>query len=265
VLAAGAGTRLRPLTRLRPKPLCPVANVPLVDLALERVIAAVGSSGDVAVNVHHGRELLEAHLTVSGVHVSIEEEQALGTAGAVGFLRPWLDGRAALVVNADTWCTADLRTFVDGWDGERVRVMVAGDDPFGPHSRIVASLLPWAEIERFEAVPSGLYEVCWRGLAANDAIDTVAFAGDFLDCGTPAQYLDANRRAIVRAAGEGSVIHPSARLADDAIVERSAIGAGTDTRGTVVDSVVWDGATVHEHERLARAIRADGDVTVLVR
>jgi NDP-sugar pyrophosphorylase family protein len=266
VLAAGAGTRLRPLTRLRPKPLCPVANVPLVDLALERVVRAVGIDTDVAVNVHHGRELLEAHLAATGVHVSIEEERALGTAGAVGFLRSWLDGRAALVVNADTWCTADLGSFVQEWDGETARIMVAGDDPFGPSSRIVASLLPWSAISPLEAVPSGLYEVCWRELAANGAIDTVAFAGDFVDCGTPAQYLEANRRAIALAAGEaGSVIDPSARLGDDATVERSAIGARADIGGAVVDSVVWDGATVEAHEHLASAIRTDTGITVLVR
>lgn len=37
VLAAGAGTRLHPLTALRPKALCPVGSVPLVDLALARI------------------------------------------------------------------------------------------------------------------------------------------------------------------------------------------------------------------------------------
>ena len=59
VLAAGRGTRLRPLTRLRPKALCPVGNVPLVDLALERVRPAVDA---VAVNLHHGRRTLDLHL-----------------------------------------------------------------------------------------------------------------------------------------------------------------------------------------------------------
>ena len=56
VLAAGPGTRLLPLTRLRPKALCPVANVALVDLALARARSA---TADVAANVHHHREMLE--------------------------------------------------------------------------------------------------------------------------------------------------------------------------------------------------------------
>jgi NDP-sugar pyrophosphorylase family protein len=47
VLAAGLGTRFRPLTGLLPKALCPVANVPLVDLALERPRAVVGVDGGV--------------------------------------------------------------------------------------------------------------------------------------------------------------------------------------------------------------------------
>ena len=68
VLAAGRGTRLRPLTRLRPKALCPVGNVPLVDLALERVRPAVEQ---VAVNLHHGRRTLDLHLA-DDVHRSVE-------------------------------------------------------------------------------------------------------------------------------------------------------------------------------------------------
>ncbi|HLF41375.1 MAG TPA: sugar phosphate nucleotidyltransferase, partial [Acidimicrobiia bacterium] len=48
VLAAGLGTRLRPLTDLRPKALCPVGNVALVDLALARLD---GLCPDVAVNI----------------------------------------------------------------------------------------------------------------------------------------------------------------------------------------------------------------------
>src|SRR5436190_16800082 len=89
VLAAGAGTRLRPLTRLRPKALCPVDNVPLVDLAVGRARTVTSA---VAVNAHHGRALMEAHLP-RRVHLSIEAPEALGTARALGQLRDWMAGR----------------------------------------------------------------------------------------------------------------------------------------------------------------------------
>src|SRR4051794_23879900 len=99
VLAAGAGSRLRPLTRFPPKPLCPVAGVPLLDGNLARVAAVVGSGPEhVAVNAHHHANQLAAHVA-GRAHLSVEEPEALGTAGAVAHLRPWLAGRPVLVVN----------------------------------------------------------------------------------------------------------------------------------------------------------------------
>src|ERR687897_3632822 len=135
VLAAGEGARLRPLTRVLPKPLCPVDGIPLIDHAIERARSAIRA---VAVNVHHGREAVEAHLD-GRVHVSVEEPEALGTAGALGRLRPWIDGRATLVLNGDTWCPGSLAGFVAGWDETRVRLAVAGpDERLGPATRIAA-------------------------------------------------------------------------------------------------------------------------------
>jgi nucleotidyltransferase-like protein len=240
VLAAGEGARLRPLTRIRPKPLCPVGNVPLVDLAVERVRPATPA---VAVNVHHDRGAIEAHLD-GRVHVSVEEPEALGTAGALGHLRPWIAGRAVVVVNADTWCPGSLAGIAEGWDGERVRLLIAGrDDHLRPTSRIAAALMPWTEVERLEPVPSGLYEVSWGRLAAARRIDVVRWDGPCLDCGTPARYLHAN----LAASGGEAVVSPGAVV-----------------RGVVERSVLWDGAVVEPSERLCEAVRADG-VTVLVR
>src|SRR5215831_32736 len=93
VLAAGAGTRLRPLTVLRPKVLCPLGDRPLVDHAIDRF---AGVTDSVAVNVHAGREELESHLT-GRVHMSFEEEAALGTAGALGHMKDWISGRPVVV------------------------------------------------------------------------------------------------------------------------------------------------------------------------
>lgn len=240
VLAAGAGTRLRPLTLLRPKVLCPVNNVPLVDLAIDRVASATGS---VAVNVHHGRELLEHHLA-GRVHLSIEADRALGTAGALGALREWIAGRPALVVNGDSWSPNGLRSFARGWDGERVRLLLAEGGPFTPASRVAAALLPWSEVSRLDAEPSGLYEQSWRRAADEGRLDAVSLQGPFFDCGTPATYLAANM-----AASGG----------------QSVIGAGAVVDGVVERSVVWPGAVVRHDERLVDAIRAGDRVTVLVR
>src|SRR5690606_16890365 len=95
VLAAGAGSRLAPLTRLRPKALCPVGGRALVDHALDRLRPHVER---LSVNLHHGADALDGHLPVD-VHRSVEMPVALGTAGALGALRPWVDGRDVLLTN----------------------------------------------------------------------------------------------------------------------------------------------------------------------
>jgi N-acetyl-alpha-D-muramate 1-phosphate uridylyltransferase len=240
VLGAGAGTRLRPLTLLRPKPLCPVANVPLVDLAIERVQPA---AGEVAVNVHHGREQMEAHLS-GRVHLSFEEVEPLGTAGALGHLRDWVDGRDVLVVNGDAWCPGSLQDFAESWDGERVRLLLAGDDALTPTSRIAAALMPWKAVSLLAAVPSGLYECSWREAQLEGHLGVVRHDGAFIDCGTASHYLEAN---LAASGGE------------------SVVGEGAVVLGTLDRCVVWDGAVVAEGESLTRAIRADEVTTVLVR
>lgn len=244
MLAAGRGERLRPLTVGRPKALCPVGDVPLVDLALERLAPLLVGPADVAVNAHHHAGQVADHLA-GRVHLSREDSaEALGTAGALGLLRPWLDGRAALVLNADAWCPGPVGPLVDGWDGERIRVLVVGEDGMGPRSRVAGALLPWAELARLEAVPSGLWEVSWRAALAAGRLEAVRHDGPFVDCGTPDEYLAAN----LLASGGAAVV-----------------AAGAEVAGEVVRSVVWADGVVRPGERLVDAVRWDGHRTLLVR
>lgn len=246
VLAAGAGTRLAPLSRLRPKAMCPVVGRPLVDHALDRLESW---TGDLAVNLHHGRHVLDAHLPV-GVHRSVEQTRALGTAGALGALRSWIDGRDVLVTNADAWFPpgVDLSELVEGWDRERVRLLCVwqpdrGD--FGPLRYSGVALLPWSRVASLAAEPSGLYEKSWAAEAEAGRLDLVVHDGAFVDCGTPADYLEAN---LLGSAGE-SVIGEGATVA---------------SQSTLVRTVVWDHAEVGVGEVLVDAVRA-GPLTVLVR
>jgi MurNAc alpha-1-phosphate uridylyltransferase len=240
VLAAGAGTRLRPLTDVRPKALCPVDNVPLVDLAIGRVRLL---TPDVAVNVHAARAMMEEHLA-GRVHLSVEEPVALGTAGALGRLRAWIDGRATVAVNADAWHRFDLAALVDGWDGDRVRLLVVEDPArgdFGTWRYCGAAVLPWSEVADLPETPSGLYEVSWRRLAEEGGLDLVPAHGPFFDCGTPADYLAAN----LAASGGESVVGEDARV-----------------EGELVRSVVWAGGVVGAGERLVECVRVGSSLTV---
>jgi NDP-sugar pyrophosphorylase family protein len=249
VLAAGEGSRLRPLTRLRPKALCPVGDRALVDHALDRLAPAVD---DVAVNVHHGRLLMEAHLTGRDLacrpHLSIEDGEARGTAGALGLLHEWIDGRDVLLTNADAWVAADTAGFVAGWDRERIRLLCVRDEArgdFGSLRYCGVALLPWSEVAPLGPEPSGLYERSWAQAERDGRLDLVIHDGAFVDCGTVADYLEAN----LLWSGGASVIGPGAQVAPGARVERS---------------VLWPGAVVLAGEVLVDAVRA-GDQTVLVR
>jgi len=238
-------------------------------MALDRVEPVVDT---LAVNAHHHAEQIAQHLAeqvaphlATPVHLSLEEPEALGTAGALGALRGWLDGRGALVVNGDTWCEARFEEFVAGWDGERIRIMVTGDAPFGPRSGVVASLVPWPDIAPLAATPSGLYELCWRAAAEAGRVDTVAYHGPFVDCARPADYLRANMEALLRH----TTPTPGLILGENVTMSGSAhaaiIGAGAAIGGTVHRSVVWPGAVVRAGETLVDAIRIDTRTTVLIR
>jgi hypothetical protein len=243
VLAAGRGTRLRPLTEIRPKPLCPVGNVPLIDRVLQR-LDGLGLRGpdDVAVNTHHLADQLVAHVD-GRAHLSREDPAPLGTAGALGLLRGWIDGRDVLVCNADTYLAGQTARLLRGWSGERSRLLVSyapdrGD--FGPWRHIGMALLPWATVQRLEPVPSGLYEEVWR----HDRPELTSFPGIAYDCGTPTDYLAAN-------------LHASGG--------RSVVGAGATVLGELVRSVVWPGGVVRAGERLVEAVRVGADITVPAR
>ncbi len=247
VLAAGRGERLRPLTDLVPKALAPVGDATLLDLALERLAPAVGAGPScVAVNAHHLADQVVAHVG-DRAHLSVEQPRALGTAGALGRLRGWLDGRPALVTNADVYAPHGLPDLLSGWDGERCRLLVA---PVGPADRadftprdgepvryVGACLLPWTAVRRLEPVPSGLYEVLWRDLTRAGALELlpVPDGEPWIDCGTPDSYLAAN---LLASGGRG------------------VVGRGAVVAGTVEACVVWPGAYVGPDEHLRRVVRA---------
>lgn len=243
VLAAGEGRRLRPLTEERPKPLCPVGDRPLLDHALDRVRPHVTG---VAVNAHHLADQLAAHLAEHDpdVHLSVEQPVALGTAGALGQLRDWVDGRAVLVVNADAWTTATLDQLLDGWSGTAPRLLCSarGRHDFGELHYVGAALLPWSEVAPLKAEPGGLYEVSWRQAHAEGHLELVVDQdGRYVDCGTPLDYLRAN------LLGSGG---------------RSVVGAGAVVDGELVRSVVWPGARVEAGEILVDSIRTTAGRTV---
>lgn len=103
VMAAGKGTRMRPLTATRPKPLVQVAGTTLLDHVLDHLCAA--GVKRVVVNVHYMADALEAHLAArtNGLDVVISDERdaLLETGGGLIRALPLLQSDPFLCVNTD--------------------------------------------------------------------------------------------------------------------------------------------------------------------
>jgi len=113
LLAAGLGTRLRPLTETVPKCLVPVGNEVLLDMWLRRLSAA--GVERVLVNLHHLADTVRRHVAGSpwaDVVEFVDEPELLGTAGTLVANRAFLQGGDGLLVHADNYCTASLGAFI---------------------------------------------------------------------------------------------------------------------------------------------------------
>ncbi len=111
ILAAGLGTRMRPLTDHCPKPLLPVAGKPLIVHHLERLAAA--GIEEVVINVsYRGEQIIQALGDGAAFGVSIawsRETEPLETGGGIRQALPLLGQAPFLLVNGDVWCDLDSR------------------------------------------------------------------------------------------------------------------------------------------------------------
>ena len=103
VLAAGLGTRMRPLTDTRPKPLVEVSGKALIDYNLDRLEQA--GVAQAVVNAHYFADMLAAHVirrAGPAIVISDEREKILNSGGGVGKALPMLGDGPFFCLNADT-------------------------------------------------------------------------------------------------------------------------------------------------------------------
>jgi len=111
ILAAGLGTRLRPLTLNTPKALMPVGNVPIIDRIIE-YLKTYGIS-ELVVNAHHHHEQIVEHLNGGrpfniGIEVRVEPD-ILGTGGGIKNTEDFWDNAPFIVMNSDILTNINLR------------------------------------------------------------------------------------------------------------------------------------------------------------
>src|SRR6202522_2165893 len=109
IMAAGLGTRMRPLTLDRPKPLVEVRGKALIDHAVDRLVAAGVTM--IVVNVHYQAEKLKAHLLKRRdveIRFSEEHDVLLGTGGGIVKALPNFEGQPFFVHNSESISVAGI-------------------------------------------------------------------------------------------------------------------------------------------------------------
>ncbi len=113
ILAAGEGTRLRPLTDKLPKPMVPLGNKPLLEYTV--ALLARHNIRDIAINLHHCPDVVQAYFadgTAWGVRITYSfEPELLGTAGAIKKLESLWD-ETFLIVYGDNLTDCDLTRLI---------------------------------------------------------------------------------------------------------------------------------------------------------
>jgi len=113
LLAAGLGTRLRPLTDTLPKCLMPVKGQALLGIWLERLQRA--GIGPFLINTHHLSGLVESFVEASPYRDNVKlvhELELKGTAGTLLRNLDYFQGEDAMLIHADNYCRADISAFV---------------------------------------------------------------------------------------------------------------------------------------------------------
>lgn len=122
VMAAGKGTRMRPLTDTKPKPLVSFMGAPLIDHVLDRLEAA--GIEEVIVNVHHFADDLEVHLAkrrFPRIVISDERARLLDTGGGARHALHLLGEEPVVTFNSDS-------VWLEGW-GSNLGNLIADFDP----------------------------------------------------------------------------------------------------------------------------------------
>jgi MurNAc alpha-1-phosphate uridylyltransferase len=226
VLAAGLGTRMRPLSDSRPKPLVPVGGKALIDYVLDG-LAGAGVARAV-VNVHYLPDIIETHLAArSGppeITISDEREVLLDTGGGVRHALPLLGDGPFFVHNSDAlWRengTSALNALAELWDPsamdalllladretslgypgkgdffleEAGRLTRRGDAPLAP---LVFAGVSLCDARLFEGAPEGAFSlnVLWDRALQAGRLYGATLDGEWMHIGTPDAVAQAEAR-----------------------------------------------------------------------
>ena len=166
VLAAGLGTRLRPITDTMPKPLVPIAGKPMIDYVLD-ALAEAGVE-EAVVNVHHLADQMEAHVARRDkpkVLISDERDKLMDSGGGLVKGLTLLPRKSLFVMNADLFWVGEgrgepsnLSRLAGAFDPERMDIamlVVRNEDTTGHNGKLDFSLGEDGRLTRYkEGLPN---------------------------------------------------------------------------------------------------------------
>lgn len=282
LLAGGLGTRIRPLTYTRPKPLLPIANQPMIQWVLDRMPKSVTR---VILPVNYLGELVRAHIEEHPDPrlLVVDEPEPLGTGGAIKNCADLLSG-PFLVYNADIvssvkldemiafhrarqaeatislwpveepWHFGVVRHEPDGRIREFVEKPLQGQEP----SKLINAGHYLLEPSMLDRIPEGRFvslerEVLSPMAEADGRLFGYSFNGFWVDCGRPESYLDAHRvvlkqRSQERITGQGVRGLTEARFESYALGDGCRLGKGARVERSVLlsDVVLGAGSAVQD-------------------
>jgi NDP-sugar pyrophosphorylase family protein len=281
VPGAGLGKRLRPLTELRPKPLVPVRNRPLIVHVLDALIDA--GIERFVVNTHH---CAEAYDTLLGAEYRgreiryIHEPVLLETGGGLWNARELLGREPVLVHNGDVLASLNLAGLLEthATEGKEVTALLRSSG--GPlHVLFDRRTKRMKDIRNALGAEGGV-DTLFAGayvvepafidrIPPGEIISVVPVFLDMLKNGVPiagflddsGAWADLGDRASYLAAHRGvTLVDPTARIGEDVDLRGfAAIGAGVEIGAGAVleDCVIWENAKITSGSRLRGCIVRD--------
>lgn len=288
VLAGGFGTRMRPLTYTRPKPLLPLLNRPLLRWILDRMPQSIDT---ILLPVNYLQEQVHAYFEEHPDPrvVLVEELNPLGTGGAIKNCEDHLTG-AFLVVNGDIVSSVDLTQFFEAHRKSGRRATISLWPVPDPSQFGVVELRPDGDIARFvekpkpgtapsnlinaghyalnldvlDAIPPRKFvslerEVFERWAPRDGALHGFRLAGYWIDCGRPESLLEAHA-ILLQQEGQSLIQDGSARVAASAQVQGYALAERVEVgpHARIERSILLPGVRVAKNAVVRDCILGEG-------
>ena len=283
ILAAGFGTRLLPLTEMKPKALMPVANKPILARNIEYLISH--GTMEIILNAHHHSQQVVDYLEDGasfGLKIEVKvEPEILGTGGGIKNTEEFWDKEPFLVINSDILTDINLAAVyqVHQTSGALVTLVLHDCEPYNQvqiddqwnitdiaknnmPGRLAFTGIHVIDPEVLSHIPKGVFSDIidyYRELIRlGKPVRACLVKGHYWrDIGSIQSYLEANRELADNSfvIGSGCSVDSTVKLIDWGVIGQNS---RLEENVEVQRSVLWEGVTVKEGVKVMDAVVTSG-------